>query len=81
MQGASFSAVPELNPSADARAYANGAMAQMGNFGNLSGTPLLLLLLTAMGFNGLILFAITCYGAGIAVHVVMARRRQRLLIA
>ncbi len=81
VQGASFSAVPELNPSADARAYANGAMAQMGNFGNLSGTPLLLLLLTAMGFNGLILFAITCYGAGIAVHVVLTWRRQRLLIA
>ncbi len=80
VQGASFSAVPELNPNADTRAYANGAMAQMGNLGNLSGTPMLLSLLNTMGFNGLILFAIACYGGGIAVHVVMAERRKRSLV-
>lgn len=80
MQGASFSAVPELNPNSDTRAYANGAMAQMGNLGKLSGTPILLLMLTAMGFNGLILFAVSCYLAGIAIHVVMAQRRRSLIL-
>ncbi len=80
VQGASFSAVPELNKSANNRAYANGAMAQMGNLGNLSGTPILLLMSTAMGFNGLILFAVVCYVAGITVHVVMAQRRKRSLL-
>jgi MFS transporter, DHA1 family, inner membrane transport protein len=76
VQGASFAAVPELNSENQTRAYANGAMAQMGNLGNLSGTPVLLLMLSAMGFNGLILFALLCYGFGIAVHLLMAKRRR-----
>ena len=77
VQGASFSAVPELNASSTRRAYANGAMAQMGNLGNLSGTPVLLLMLSSMGFSGLILFAVLCYAGGIAVHVAMAMRRKQ----
>lgn len=79
VQGASFSAVPELNESAETRAYANGAMAQMGNLGNLSGTPVLLLMLSTLGFNGLILFAMVCYVGGIAVHLFMAMQRRRSL--
>jgi MFS transporter, DHA1 family, inner membrane transport protein len=77
VQGASFAAVPQLNKENQTRAYANGALAQMGNLGNLSGTPLLLLMSAGMGFNGLILFAVICYAIGIAVHVVMFIRRKR----
>jgi MFS transporter, DHA1 family, inner membrane transport protein len=77
VQGASFASVPELNKDARTRAYANGAMAQMGNLGNLSGTPLLLLMMAGLGFNGLILFALSCYLAGIAIHIAMAMGRAR----
>jgi MFS transporter, DHA1 family, inner membrane transport protein len=78
VQGASFAAVPELNADHQARAYANGALAQMGNLGNLSGTPILLLMLSAMGFPGLIVFAMLCYVCGIAVHLWLARRRKAM---
>jgi MFS transporter, DHA1 family, inner membrane transport protein len=76
VQGASFASVPELNTDNQARAYANGAMAQMGNLGNLVGTPLLLLMLAALDFHGLLLFAFICYSSGIGVHVLMAIRRK-----
>lgn len=75
VQGASFASVPQLNKDGKTRAYANGALAQMGNLGNLSGTPLLLLMMAGMEFNGLILFALSCYLAGIAVHMAMSRTR------
>jgi MFS transporter, DHA1 family, inner membrane transport protein len=75
VQGASFAAVPQLNSESQTRAYANGAIAQMGNLGNLSGTPVLLLMLASMGFNGLILFAVMCYVSGIAVHLFLGGRR------
>ena len=77
VQGASFASVPQLNMDDKTRAYANGALAQMGNLGNLSGTPLLLLMVAGMEFNGLILFALSCYLAGTAVHIAMAMSRTR----
>jgi MFS transporter, DHA1 family, inner membrane transport protein len=77
VQGASFAAVPQLNKDDQARAYANGALAQMGNLGNLSGTPLLLLMAAGMEFHGLIVFVVICYTCGIAVHVTMFIRRQK----
>jgi MFS transporter, DHA1 family, inner membrane transport protein len=76
VQGASFAAVPELNAQNEARAYANGALAQMGNLGNLSGTPILLFMLNSAGFPGLIAFAVLCYTGGIAVHLWMGMRRR-----
>ncbi len=39
--GAGFAAVPWLNAEADRRALANGALAQLGNIGTFTGTPLL----------------------------------------
>jgi hypothetical protein len=75
VQGASFAAVPQLNTELKSRSFANGALAQMGNLGNLSGTPLLLLLLTSMDYRGLILFALLCYCGGIAVHLFLSQRR------
>jgi MFS transporter, DHA1 family, inner membrane transport protein len=77
VQGASFAAVPQLNKDNQNRAYANGALAQMGNLGNLSGTPLLLLMLAGMEFHGLILFALICYSSGVAIHVAMSMRRKK----
>jgi MFS transporter, DHA1 family, inner membrane transport protein len=77
VQGASFAVVPELNKGDQARAYANGAMAQLGNLGNLSGTPLLFLMAAGMEFHGLILFALISYACGIAVHVALFISRQK----
>mgnify|MGYP000906277423 CR=1 FL=1 len=78
VQGASFSAVPELNAAGNDRAYANGALAQMGNLGNLSGTPILLWSMSALGFNGLILFALLCFAGGLLVHGWLAFRRAQV---
>ncbi len=75
VQGASFAAVPQLNADTKSRSYANGALAQMGNLGNLSGTPILLFVLASMNYQGLILFALLCYCGGIAVHLFLSRRR------
>ncbi len=77
VQGASFAAVPQLNKDGQTRAYANGALAQMGNLGNLGGTPLLLLMAAAMDFHGLIVFALICYACGIAVHAALFIRRRK----
>lgn len=51
IQGASFAAVAQLNKTGANRALANGAMAQMGNTGNLLGTPVLLGIVGAAGFE------------------------------
>ena len=75
VQGASFAAVPELNPSAEAQSLANGAMAQTGNTGNTLGTPLVLALLAAGGVPAMVALAVACFAAGIAVHLVLAGRR------
>lgn len=76
VQGASFAAVPQLNRSHTHQAYGNGALAQMGNLGNMSGTPLLLLMTDALGFAGMALFMLACFSCGIAVHLVLQRRRK-----
>lgn len=75
VQGASFAAIPQLNSDMQAQAHANGAMAQMGNLGNTFGTPLLLVIIGAFGQKGMIGFLLTCYAAGILVHIVQGKRR------
>lgn len=75
VQGASFAAVPQLNPRAEDRARANGALAQCGNLGNLLGTPLLLAVLAGVGWTGVLVFMLLAYAAGIGVHLGAARRR------
>lgn len=76
VQAASFAAVPQLNHDARDRALANGAMAQMGNLGNLTGTPLLLAALALAGPGGGLAFVFLCYLVGLATHLWLARRRQ-----
>lgn len=75
IQGASYAAIPVLNHSAEDRALANGLMAQMGNLGNLLGTPLLLIVLGQVGTGGLVVAIAGCYLLAILCHGWMARRR------
>lgn len=78
VQGASFAAIPELNGSAADRARASGAVAQLGNLGTTTGTPVLAALLAGAGPGALAVVAALGCAAGIAVHALQARRRQTL---
>ena len=75
VQGASFASIPQLNASAQDRAAAAGAIAQLGNLGTTTGTPLLALLISGAGSAGLALFIIGFCALGIALHALQARRR------
>ena len=74
IQSAGFAVVPQLNPDAPSRALANGALAQMGNLGNLSGTPLLIALYNGTPKVGPFLFLVTAYSAGAIVTWMLGRR-------
>lgn len=78
VQGASFASIPELNATVEDRAGASGAIAQLGNLGTTSGTPVLALALAAGGPWLLVPAAVTLCAGGIAVHAWQARRRQAL---
>lgn len=75
VQGASFAAIPQLNDSDLDRARASGAVAQLGNLGTTTGTPLLAWLIVMAGPGGLTGFALLLCLAGIAIHSWQARRR------
>ena len=77
VQGASFASIPQLNASPPDRARAAGAIAQLGNLGTATGTPMLTLIMAQSGATGLAMFLIGFSGLGIAVHWVQARRRAR----
>jgi len=76
VQGASFAAIPQLNPRPEDRARAAGAIAQLGNLGTTTGTPLLAYLVERAGAAGLALFVLGFSGLGIAIHALLARRRR-----
>lgn len=76
MPGPSFAAMAQLNPQIEDRARAAGAIAQLGNLGTTTGTPLLAFLLTLYGISGLVVFLILVYGLGIAMHAWQAQRRR-----
>jgi predicted MFS family arabinose efflux permease len=78
VQGASFASIPELNATADDRARASGAVAQLGNLGTTTGTPVLAALLAAAGPPAWALAAVGLCAAGIGVHAWQAGRRARL---
>ncbi|MFA8386461.1 MAG: MFS transporter [Pelagibaca sp.] len=67
VQSAGFAVVPQINADAPSRALANGALAQMGNLGNLTGTPLLIALYQGAPILGPFLFLIFAYGGGVLV--------------
>jgi len=75
VQGASFASIPQLNAVAGDRARAAGAIAQLGNLGTTTGTPLLTLLLVQFGAAGLAVFLIGFSALGIVIHTVQAWRR------
>lgn len=78
VQGASFAAIPELNATPEDRARAAGAVAQLGNLGTTTGTPVLAALLASVGPAGLTVAALLLCGLGIAVHAWQKTRRERL---
>lgn len=75
VQSASFATIAQLNDSAEARARAAGAIAQLGNLGTTFGTPVLVWLLAGYAETGLVLFLTGFSLLGIALHAVQARRR------
>ncbi|NOD46434.1 MULTISPECIES: MFS transporter [unclassified Ruegeria] len=75
VQGGSFAAVPILNQTAEAQALSYGAMAQMGNAGNLLGTPVLLAVLWRVDEAGMLLSVIGIYAIAILAHIALARQR------
>ena len=77
VQGGSFAAVPQLNASANAQALSYGAMAQMGNAGNLLGTPVLLAVLWRGGEAGMFIAVACIYALAILLHVWLGLRRRR----
>jgi MFS family permease len=76
VQGASFAALAELNPSPEGRAKAAGAIAQLGNLGTTTGTPMLVWAMEKAGQTGLALFLIGFSALGIALHRLQAQRRS-----
>ena len=77
VQSGTFSSIPVLISSGDHQALANGAMAQMGNAGNLVGTPLLLWLTSVAGVPGAVGFTVILFGLGALVHLWLAVLRRR----
>ena len=71
--GASFAAVPALNPDAADRARANGAIAQLGNVGTASSTPLFALA-AAGGLVGTALLTMLISAAGFAALWLIHRK-------
>lgn len=75
VQGASFAAIPELNAAPEDRARAAGAVAQLGNLGTTTGTPVLAAVLLGQGAGAVTLLAVLLCGLGIFLHLWQAARR------
>lgn len=75
VQGASFASIPQLNATPDDRARAAGAIAQLGNLGTTTGTPVLAALLVQAGAVALASASVVLCVLGLAVHAVQASRR------
>ena len=76
VQGASFAALAQLNHGAEDRARGSGAIAQLGNLGTTTGTPLLALILAKAGVSGMTVFLVVFFALGIGIHAWQARRRR-----
>jgi MFS transporter, DHA1 family, inner membrane transport protein len=82
VQGASFAAIAELNASDADRALAAGVIAQMGNLGTVTGTPLLAWGLGQADAPWVVLaFCLPVCVLGIVVHAWNARRRASPFVA
>ncbi len=76
VQGASFAAIAQLNDAPEDRAMAAGAVAQMGNLGTVTGTPLLAWAFAHGEAGAILAMGLPFCLAGIAVHAIQARRRM-----
>lgn len=77
IQGASFTAVAQLNHGPAAQAQANGAVAQMGNLGNSLGTPIMTFGLATFGGAALPLLAGGAFVMGLGAHLLLGAARRR----
>lgn len=75
VQGGSFAAVPQLNDTAEAQALSYGGMAQMGNAGNLLGTPVLLAILVGIDEAAMFGAVVGFYAIAMMLHIVLGLRR------
>ncbi|MDE4132136.1 MFS transporter [Phaeobacter sp. QD34_3] len=77
VQGPSFASVAQLNTRAADQAASNGAMAMAGNLGNTIGTPLMVWVLGAGGYNAMLLVAAIVFASGCVVHGLLAAQRRK----
>ena len=77
--GASFAALAALNRTDQDRAYATGAIAQLGNLGTTTGPPMLAAIVPLAGVSGTVSFVMALSLSGILVHHWLARRRNAVL--
>ena len=66
-----------MNDALEDRALANGGMAQMGNLGNTIGTPILVAVIAAAGYAGLMSTLCLLFLAGAGLHLAFGRARKR----
>lgn len=76
VQGASFAAVPQLNDTMEDRSLSNGGLAQAGNLGNTTGTPVLALVIALSGFSGMMWVLAAVFLIGALAHAGLARQRR-----
>jgi len=79
--GASFAALAQLNTDEDARAFATGAIAQLGNVGTTCGPPILAAIISLSGVNGAVGFVVLFCFCGILIHLWLGHRRALSLAA
>lgn len=72
--GAGFAAIPALNTEPVAQAEANGALAQLGNVGTSTGSPIFALAMGAAGLNGLVAAAVILTAIGFVSMLWISRR-------
>jgi DHA1 family inner membrane transport protein len=72
--GACFAAIPYFNATPADRARATGALAQMGNLGTVSGTPVFALLVASDGVRGLMHGLIVFCVAGVIILATIGPR-------
>jgi len=79
VQGASFASIPQINRRQDHQAFAAGAVAQLGNLGTTTGTPILVALVAAFGAIGLYVFILPLSLGGILTTQWLEKRRGRTM--
>ena len=77
--GASFAALAALNTNDQDRAYATGAIAQLGNVGTTCGPPVLAAIVASTGLVGTVIFVVLFSLCGIFIHLWLTHRRKIVL--